>query len=448
MKLRKIKWANHPVLRNLELDFTSPEGNACDTIVIAGENGLGKTTILETLYSFLREGTITPFEHIEYEVDGGVYKAFPLENTSIHSFFNIEDRASGTVTPIRCNRSTTPQNIVNNPLDPRHYGCAYTKAQAEYVTKKIDRIATSTLDNDAYKDYAKADAASLKQLLVDIQNLDNTEFREFARAHNGDVNLESTFNEQFAKMQRFASAFNQFFEELTYRGIEQKDGAHEIVFEKHGHLIGLDDLSTGEKQIVFRGTFLLKNLNSMLHGVVFIDEPEISMHPRWQKKILDYYRNLFVSGDNQMAQLIVATHSGGVVASAVATNNARVITLQANGGSVTLGEANTPLLFRGNANEINYLTFGTDATEYHDVLYGCIGFEGWMGDYKNGRATVTYNRQHRDGSVTVENICLSEKIRHMIHHPENAHNAPFTVDEIQESIDTMRNFIKGKRGIH
>ena len=38
MKLRKIKWANHPVLGSLELDFTSPEGNACDTVVIAGEN--------------------------------------------------------------------------------------------------------------------------------------------------------------------------------------------------------------------------------------------------------------------------------------------------------------------------------------------------------------------------------------------------------------------------
>lgn len=312
MKLRKIEWANHPVLGDLELDFTSLEGNACDTVVIAGENGLGKTTILETLYSFLREGTITPFAYIEYEVDGSVYKAFPLENAPIPNLFNIEDKASGTFTPIRCNRNVSPQNIANNPLDPRHYGCAYTKAQAEYVTKNIDKIATSTLDNDTYKDYEKADAASLKQLLVDIQNQDNTEFREFARTHSDEVNLENTFNEQIAKMRRFASAFNHFFDQLlTYRGIEQRDGAHEIIFEKHGHTIGLDDLSTGEKQIVFRGTFLLKNLNSMQNGVVFIDEPEISMHPRWQKKILDYYRNLFVSGDNQMAQLIVATHSGG-----------------------------------------------------------------------------------------------------------------------------------------
>ena len=79
MKLRKIKWSNHPVLGNLELDFTNQTENACDTIVIAGENGLGKTTILETIYQFLREGTITPFEYLEYEADGNRYKAFPYD---------------------------------------------------------------------------------------------------------------------------------------------------------------------------------------------------------------------------------------------------------------------------------------------------------------------------------------------------------------------------------
>lgn len=28
MKLRIVKWANHPMLENLELDFTTPEGES------------------------------------------------------------------------------------------------------------------------------------------------------------------------------------------------------------------------------------------------------------------------------------------------------------------------------------------------------------------------------------------------------------------------------------
>ena len=104
-------------------------------------------------------------------------------------------------------------------------------------------------------------------------------------------------------------------------------------------------------------------------------------------------------------------------------------------------------IMMNNANEINYQAFGIDDTEYHDVLYGYIEAAGWMNDYKNGRATVTYNRQHKDGSVTTENICLSEKIRHIIHHPENPHNLFPSTEDIKDSINQMRDFIKNKRGI-
>ena len=48
-KIRKIKFKNHPVLKNLELNFCDSNGKAMDTIIIAGENGTGKSTILNEL---------------------------------------------------------------------------------------------------------------------------------------------------------------------------------------------------------------------------------------------------------------------------------------------------------------------------------------------------------------------------------------------------------------
>lgn len=43
MKIRKVKWTNHPILGNLELDFVNPVTNhPFSTIVFAGENGSGK----------------------------------------------------------------------------------------------------------------------------------------------------------------------------------------------------------------------------------------------------------------------------------------------------------------------------------------------------------------------------------------------------------------------
>lgn len=43
--IRKIKWNDHAIWGNLELDFTKPDGSVYNTIVLAGENGTGKTTM-------------------------------------------------------------------------------------------------------------------------------------------------------------------------------------------------------------------------------------------------------------------------------------------------------------------------------------------------------------------------------------------------------------------
>lgn len=49
-KVRKIKFVDHPVLKNMEFDFTGKDGKAVDTVIIAGENGCGKSTLLNELY--------------------------------------------------------------------------------------------------------------------------------------------------------------------------------------------------------------------------------------------------------------------------------------------------------------------------------------------------------------------------------------------------------------
>lgn len=76
--ITKIKWNNHEILGNLELDFTKADGSPYSTIILAGENGTGKTTILETLSTFLNLGSIEPFEFIEYNIENNLYTIIPL----------------------------------------------------------------------------------------------------------------------------------------------------------------------------------------------------------------------------------------------------------------------------------------------------------------------------------------------------------------------------------
>ena len=53
-------------------------------------------------------------------------------------------------------------------------------------------------------------------------------------------------------------------------------------------------------------------------STIIIDEPELSLHPKWQEKILSFYRNLFTNEDGkQIAQLMIATHSQYIIQSAM-----------------------------------------------------------------------------------------------------------------------------------
>lgn len=50
MKLRSIKFIDHPIIGDLSLDFTV-HGKPVDTVIFAGENGTGKSTILNLIMS-------------------------------------------------------------------------------------------------------------------------------------------------------------------------------------------------------------------------------------------------------------------------------------------------------------------------------------------------------------------------------------------------------------
>ena len=67
-KVRKIKFENHPILKNLELNFCDMNGKVVETVIFAGENGTGKSTILNELYKVASHTVNIPME-VEFEDD-------------------------------------------------------------------------------------------------------------------------------------------------------------------------------------------------------------------------------------------------------------------------------------------------------------------------------------------------------------------------------------------
>lgn len=465
MKIRKVKWQSHPVLGSLELDFTRPDGTVYENIVLIGENGSGKTSVMESIGSFLNIGSFDEFEYLEFETDGTVYRVLHRDNGQGNpTFFRLQNMTDGEIRAVNTDRSNSPSKIADSPDDPRSYGCAISKARADYKTDKIRHTATSELDGNKYSDDNDDNFTSLKQMFVDIVAQDEHDYTVLneGKDHQHTITVEN-FRLHHSKQYRFVRAFDAFFADrgLKYGEVKNVEGNKEILFEKGMNQIPIDGLSTGEKQIVYRGMFLLRNLNLLSSTVVFVDEPELSMHPLWQKKILPFYENLFKDGVGQRtAQMFFATHSNFVVDSCFEDPDHHLVILlssDANGNvSNHLVNDADRVLPRVSPAEINYLAFHLPSVEYHVELYGYLQIKEGVpanGQAFNVKQTDDFIKTHRlydaarhfkryvfnrpDGGQTIYDT-LCTYIRNCIDHPAPAVHPMPTETELKTSIELLR----------
>ena len=52
MKIKKIILKKHAFFGDIEFDFTNSRGQIANNIVLAGENGCGKTQLLNVIFDF------------------------------------------------------------------------------------------------------------------------------------------------------------------------------------------------------------------------------------------------------------------------------------------------------------------------------------------------------------------------------------------------------------
>lgn len=81
---------------------------------------------------------------------------------------------------------------------------------------------------------------------------------------------------------------------------------NEIRFSQIGEILSPYQLSSGEKQMLV--ILLTVLVEDQLPYVLFMDEPEVSMHVEWQKQLIDLILQL-----NPNVQIILTTHSPAVI---------------------------------------------------------------------------------------------------------------------------------------
>lgn len=71
-----------------------------------------------------------------------------------------------------------------------------------------------------------------------------------------------------------------------------------------GNKVNIQNLSSGEKQIVTFFAYLIFGLQTSNQSIFIVDEPELSLHLNWQRKFVDSILSI-----NDNVQLIFATHA-------------------------------------------------------------------------------------------------------------------------------------------
>ena len=82
--------------------------------------------------------------------------------------------------------------------------------------------------------------------------------------------------------------------------------SNEIFFNQYGEKISPYILSSGEKQLLV--IMLTALVQENRPAVLFMDEPEISLHIEWQQKLISLIRTL-----NPNVQIILCTHSPAII---------------------------------------------------------------------------------------------------------------------------------------
>ncbi|MBU3104411.1 AAA family ATPase [Clostridium gasigenes] len=333
MKIVSIKLINDRVLGSVEFDFTNSDGEIVNTIILAGENGVGKTRLLDIIYKFssstLRSYELRTNEAYEFEIQFDedellslvAERAFVLNTRDSllgnRITFILDCGLNNEYSKIRYVDSYNNINEVNSDFilrqEARKYILtSYSTTQVNFKVQKINGVTAKKMDEEISTSLLQNEnlATEIAQLLVDISASDDTEVAQWVKSNIGEVVPNDIIE---VRMKRFKMAFEYMFPAKKMIGIENKDGCKVVLFEENGMIMNIDELSSGEKQIVFRGGFLLKD-NKTNNGIILIDEPEISLHPTWQMKISEFFRMLYRdSNGNDKNQIIITTHSPFII---------------------------------------------------------------------------------------------------------------------------------------
>lgn len=107
----------------------------------------------------------------------------------------------------------------------------------------------------------------------------------------------------------FVETINMFIRNSSSKKEIYIDAEGTILLKtSHNKKVDIQHLSSGEKQIVTFFAYLIFGLKTTNQSIFIVDEPELSLHLKWQRRFVDAIMSI-----NPKVQLIFATHAPEII---------------------------------------------------------------------------------------------------------------------------------------
>ena len=318
MKIEKVHIKNVKGIKDLELSFRKDD-KILDVIVLAGVNGSGKTTILEAIKDFFYNKYLNfngPeksnvnldifFENFEKNKIEEAEKSSDNYKHALWDFFgtlqsynlyrkNSNDYYRNQI----AKRFDIPPKIIYVPAENK-----FEEIQTYSTTLSKEYEFINTINSNVIRDIPSY-IATRRNYLATIEE---------------DLTMKEVTNKVVNEIN---GIFNILELDVKLKGFSKDEKTMPIFENSAGEEFDINDLSSGEKQLFLR-TLSIKMLEPK-NSIILIDEPELSLHPKWQQRIIEVYKKI---GENN--QIIVATHSPHILGS-VSNENIFILYRNENG---------------------------------------------------------------------------------------------------------------------
>ncbi len=480
MYIKKLKTSYYKSIgSSLEtLNFAIPNGNIGSGLnIFIGDNNTGKSTIFET-FDFLRNKSSKPKSSIvnkSYpDADAVVEIVFEGDISSVIEQFSPANKKAvfrdriyevDAKEHLKLKRSTegkSPIEIWNSETD------IYENVSG--IDAPIKRMFETNFvwaDTNPNEETKFGSSTITGNLIGEILNsfTEHSEYQSFLSQY------DATFNDEASNLKRQLSSVEQ----QTQTIFQEQFGVGNIHFQfepiapssffknvkiyiDDGIKTVMDEKGSGMQRAValsmiqVYAEILKQQADTELKKplFLFIDEPEICLHPKAQGKLVNALLEL-----SKKNQIFIASHSPYFLSNEhVGIMNLFICKQGADGPDISNISTHGLFPWSPTWGEINYCAFDMPTVELHNELYGRIQEVTEKWSIPAIESFFEENRVPKDKSWTRENrgepgsptdVTLMTFIRNKIHHPEN--NTMLTVTytdvELKRSIDTMISILRG-----